>query len=138
MIPKRNTHQAKDSANKSPMIWVVDDDNFVREATQMLFEIVGWRVRTFATGQAVLKSIEENGNPDCLLLDIRLPDLSGIEVFKQLLRLKPSVPTILISGDLDTLSKSPLIFRKATAVFRKPIAGEKLIDAIQSVLDRHS
>lgn len=120
------------------MVWVVDDDDYVRDATQMLFQASGWQVRAFATGEAVLKGIEKEGNPDCLLLDIRLPDMSGIAVFEQLLQQKPTAPTILISGDIDIFSKSPVIFRKASAVFRKPVAGEKLVDAIQAALDHRS
>jgi len=81
-------------------VFVVDDDVSVREALEGLIKSAGWRVETFASAQEFL-SYSRTDAPSCLVLDIELPDLNGLDVQELVAHMKPSIPIIFITGHGD-------------------------------------
>jgi FixJ family two-component response regulator len=117
-----------------PIVFVVDDDASVRASLELLIESTGWQPETFASGREFLARPWVLA-PSCLLLDVNLPDLSGLDL-QTLLADRTSMPIIFITGYGD----APMIVRamKAGAVefLTKPLADHVLVAAIQDALGR--
>jgi FixJ family two-component response regulator len=117
-----------------PIVFVVDDDASVRASLELLIESAGWQPETFASAQEFLARPCVLA-PSCLLLDVNLPDLSGLEL-QSLLTDRTSMPIIFITGCGD----APLIVRamKAGAVefLTKPLVDHVLLAAIQDAINR--
>src|ERR1700694_4209994 len=84
-----------------PIIAVVDDDESVRESLAGLAESVGYESALFASAEEFLQSVRHRDSLACLILDVRLPGLSGVELFKQLTHRLQSIPTIIITAHVD-------------------------------------
>jgi FixJ family two-component response regulator len=117
------------------IVYVVDDEPSIRNSTKELAESVGLRVQTFATAQDFLGS-ERPDVPGCLVLDVRLPGLSGLDLQRELGRMDNPLPIIFITGHGDI----PMTVRamKAGAVdfLAKPFRPQDLLDAIAHALER--
>jgi FixJ family two-component response regulator len=117
------------------IVYVVDDEPSIRNSTKELVESVGLRVQTFATAQDFLGS-ERPELPGCLVLDVRLPGLSGLDLQRELGKMNTPVPIIFITGHGDI----PMTVRamKAGAVdfLAKPFRHQDLLDAIAHALER--
>jgi FixJ family two-component response regulator len=118
---------------KKALISIVDDDASVRESTQFLIRSVGFRAEVFSSAGDFLNSdqIEETG---CLILDVRMPGMDGLELQQQLAKEKRPIPIIFITAHADDNEEKRA--RKAGAVefLRKPVDEEKLLKAIQAAL----
>ncbi|HEY9016314.1 MAG TPA: response regulator, partial [Gemmatimonadales bacterium] len=118
-----------------PVVFIVDDDASVRRSVQDLLSSVEMRSEAFATPQEFLES-EHAARPGCLVLDVRLPGTSGLDVQRELAQAGVSLPIIFISGHGDV----PLTVRamKAGAVefLTKPFRPQELLDAVQQALER--
>jgi FixJ family two-component response regulator len=116
-------------------VFVVDDDQSVREALKGLINSVGLRVETFATAREFLQS-RRSDLPGCLVLDVRMPGLSGLDLQREMAEANIYTPIIFITGYGDI----PITVRamKAGAVefLTKPFREQDLLDAIQQALDR--
>jgi FixJ family two-component response regulator len=116
-------------------VFVVDDDQSVREALKGLINSVGLRVETFATAREFLQN-RRSDLPGCLVLDVRLPGLSGLDLQREMAEANIYTPIIFITGYGDI----PITVRamKAGAVefLTKPFREQDLLDAIQQALDR--
>src|SRR5699024_12007570 len=86
-------HKAGDSMNNTPVVYVVDDDKAMLESTVWLLESVGLEARPFTGGQAFLDALEPNLNA-CVLLDVRMPVIGGLNVQERLLELGVNYPVI--------------------------------------------
>jgi len=84
-------------AQKPPLIAVVDDDPFVRKALERLIGSTGLSVESFASGAEFLRSADDH-QPDCVVLDLHMPEMSGFEVQSRLARAHPRVPVVVITG----------------------------------------
>ncbi len=120
---------------KDPVVFVVDDDPSVRQALDSLIRSVGFEVQIFGSAQEFLQSqIPEV--PGCLVLDVRLPGLSGLELQHELARTDVQLPIIFITGHGDI----PIAVRamKAGAIefLAKPFRDQDLLDAIQQAIER--
>jgi FixJ family two-component response regulator len=117
-----------------PTVFVVDDDVSVRESLKLRIESEGWQPETFGSAQEFLSRPRVLA-PSCLLLDLRLPDLDGLDVQK-ILADRPGLPIIFITGYGD----APTIVRamKAGAVdfLTKPLLDDQLLTAIRHAIDR--
>jgi FixJ family two-component response regulator len=117
------------------IVYVVDDEPSIRDSTKELVESVGLRVQTFASAQDFLGS-ERPEVPGCLVLDVRLPGLSGLDLQRELGKMNNPVPIIFITGHGDI----PMTVRamKAGAVdfLAKPFRHQDLLDAITHALER--
>lgn len=114
-------------------VYVVDDDDAVRRFLRGLIGSIGLRVETYATAQEFLDAYEV-GSPGCLLLDIRMPGTSGLELQAELGRRKINIPVIVLTGHGDV--KIAVHAMKAGAVdfIEKPFNNELLLHAIQKVI----
>ncbi len=117
-----------------PTIFVVDDDEAVRDSLDLLMESVGLDVETFASCQAFLDAYTEECT-GCLLLDIRMPGMSGIRLQKELLDRQSSLPIIFITGHGDIPMAVEAIKNGAADFIPKPFRDQELLDRIDKVLN---
>jgi FixJ family two-component response regulator len=118
----------------APMVSVVDDDPSVRTGLDRLFRSVRMDVSVFASAEEFLNSAHPR-KPDCLILDVRLPGMSGIELHRHLLTQKYGVPVIFITAHgSDEAAKSEAASDWTVAYFMKPIDGDELLDAVETAL----
>lgn len=117
-----------------PVVWIVDDDEAVRDSLSMLLRTVGIPVVAFASAREFLDGWSP-GRPGCLVLDIRMPDMSGLELQTELARRRIKVPIIFITGHGDVPMAVQAIQRGATHFMQKPFREEELLDCIRKALD---
>ncbi len=120
---------------ESPTVFIVDDDPGVRRSIQDLLESVGLRAQTFATAQEFLRSSRTDG-PSCLVLDVRLPGMSGLEFQLKLAEAGVLIPIIFISGHGDIPMTVKAMKSGAVEFLTKPFREQELLDAIQQALQR--
>ena len=117
-----------------PLAAVVDDDISVRESLQSLFRSAGLEVRVFASAEEFLNSVHPR-NADCLILDVRLPGMSGIELHRQLMARSCKVPAIFITAyGYDERTRSQTHSGWTVACLTKPFSEDELFDAVQTAL----
>ena len=116
------------------MVSVVDDDVSVRTGLDRLLRSVRMDVNIFASAEEFLNSAQPR-KPDCLILDVRLPGMSGIELHRRLLAEKFEVPVIFITAHgSDEAAKSEAASDWTVAYFTKPFSGDELLDAVETAL----
>ena len=120
---------------EEPVVFVVDDDQAVREGTKSLIETVGLRVETFRTAREFLSSARPDA-PGCLVLDVRLPGLSGLDLQRELADAGTPIPIIFITGHSDVPIAVQAMKAGAVEFLTKPFRDQQLLDAIQQAIDR--
>ncbi len=125
------------AAGKSadPMVLVVDDDAAVREALSSLIRSVGLKVETFASAGDFLKRQRPEA-PACLVLDVRLPGLSGLDLQRELVTVQIQIPVIFITGHGDIPMSVRAMKAGAVEFLTKPFRDQELLDAIQQAIER--
>ena len=118
-----------------PVVFVVDDDRSIREATQSLLASVGLRVETFVTAQEFLGAKRPDA-PSCLVLDVRLPGLSGLDLQRELAAAGTPVPIVFITGHGDIPMSVQAMKAGAVEFLTKPFRDQQLLDAIQQAIER--
>jgi FixJ family two-component response regulator len=121
--------------NPSGVVYVIDDDAHVRGALANLFGSVGLRVETFATTAKFLASLR-NDVPQCLVLDVRLQEISGLEFQSQLGAANINIPIVFITGYGNIPMAVKAIKAGAVEFLTKPIREQDLLDAVQIALDK--
>jgi FixJ family two-component response regulator len=121
--------------SRSPIVFVVDDDASVREALGSLIESTGMRVQTFASAQDFLQH-KRPETPACLVLDVRLPDLSGLELQRRLAPARLRLPIIFITGHGDIPMSVRAMKAGAVEFLPKPFGDEQLLEAIRQAIER--
>jgi FixJ family two-component response regulator len=116
------------------IVFVVDDDVSVRDSLALLIESEGWQAETCGSGREFL-SRQRATAPSCLVLDMYLPDLNGLDM-QALLADRTDMPVILISGHGDIPSTVRAMQAGAVTFLTKPVIGDELLAAIRSALDR--
>ena len=119
----------------SPLIYVVDDDASVREALSSLIRSVGLRVEAFASAQEFLAHPQADA-PSCLVLDVQLPGLSGLDLQQELAKADIQIPIIFLTGHGDIPTSVRAIKAGALEFLTKPFNDEDLLDAIQQGIAR--
>ena len=117
------------------IVYVVDDDSSVREAIKSLIRSVGLRVETFGTAQEFLKSARPDA-PGCVVLDVRLPGLSGLDLQRELAANGINLPVIFITGHGDIPMSVRAMKAGALEFLTKPFRDQDLLDAILQALER--
>lgn len=120
---------------ESTSVFVVDDDISVREALTNLFRSVGLSVRTFGSAQEFL-SRRHDDVPSCLVLDIRLPGESGLDLQRRLAESDDDVPIIFITGHGDIRMSVHAMKAGAVEFLTKPFREQELLDAVHQAIDR--
>jgi len=118
-----------------PTVIIVDDDPLVRASIQGMLKSVGLRSEAFATPQEFLHSKHSDG-PSCLILDVRLPGLSGLDFQRELADTGFQIPIIFITGYGDIPMSVKAMKSGAVEFLTKPFRDQDLLDAIQQALDR--
>ena len=118
-----------------PMIFVIDDDESIREALKDLLESVGLLVETFASAPEFLQSRHPDV-PSCLVLDVRMPGLSGLDLQQEMADANIHTPIIFITGHGDIPMTVRAMKAGAVEFLTKPFRDQDLLDAIQQALDR--
>jgi FixJ family two-component response regulator len=126
---------AEMQARDEPVVFVVDDDRGLCEAIKLLLESVGLRVETFRTAEQFLNRSRSDA-PSCLILDVRLPGVSGLELQRRLLLGGEPIPTIFITGHGDVPMSVQAMKSGAVEFLTKPFRDQQLLDAVQQALDR--
>jgi FixJ family two-component response regulator len=116
-----------------PTVFIVDDDHGVRQAIQDLVESVGLRAESFATGQEFLDKKRTSG-PSCLVLDVRLPQMSGLDFQRTLTDVGVQIPIIFITAHGDIPMSVKALKSGAVEFLTKPFRDQDLLDAIQQAL----
>ena len=118
-----------------PTVFIVDDDRGMRQSIQDLVESVGLRAESFATGGEFLKRKPTN-DPSCLVLDVRLPQMSGLDFQRQLAETGMQIPIIFITAHGDIPMSVRALKSGAVEFLTKPFRDQDLLDAIQEALRR--
>jgi FixJ family two-component response regulator len=118
-----------------PTVFVVDDDVSVRESLEALIEVAGWEPRTFSSAEAFLDCPPAFG-PNCLVLDVSLPDLNGLDLQSRIARDRAEMPIIFITGYGDVPMSVRAMKAGAAEFLTKPFGEEVLLQAIGAALDR--
>jgi FixJ family two-component response regulator len=117
------------------MVFVIDDDESIREALNSLIRSVGLNVATFASAQEFLQS-KRPDVPACLILDVRMPGLSGLDLQRDLAEANIHIPIIFITGHGDIPMSVRAMKAGAVEFLTKPFRDQDLLDAIQQALER--
>ena len=120
-------------SDHEPTVFVVDDDEPVRDAIAMLLDTVDLPCETFASAQDFLDAYDAS-RTGCLVLDIRMPGMSGLELHEHLLELQAPVPIVFITGHGDIPMAVEAMKRGALDFIRKPFRDQELLDRIQEAL----
>lgn len=119
----------------APTVYVVDDDESIRELLSWLVKREGLQVQTFSTGQAFLKAWRDDG-PACVVLDLHLPGLSGLELQAELTRRGATVPVVFLSGRADVPKAVHAVKSGAVDFIEKPFDYKRIVSLIREWVGR--
>ncbi len=122
-------------ASSAPVVFVVDDDPDVREGLDAVFQSVGLKSQVFRSAAEFLQA-KVPDDVSCLILDVRLPGLNGLEFQSKLAKAEINIPVIFITGHGDIPMCAKAIKAGAVEFLTKPIREQDLLDAVQVALDR--
>jgi DNA-binding NtrC family response regulator len=120
---------------KNPLVFIVDDDRYTRESLRNLIRSAGLSAQTFSSAQEFLAAERPKG-PSCLLLDVQLPGLSGLDLQRELAKAAVKIPIIFITGHGDIPTSVRAIKAGALEFLTKPVNREDLLHAIQQAIAR--
>ncbi len=119
----------------TPIVFVVDDDVSVRESLELLIRTEGWQVETYQSALEFLSSPRVVA-PSCLILDVALPDLNGLDLQKRVAADRLGIPIIFITGYGDVPTTVQAMKAGAVEFLTKPFADDALLSAIQQAIER--
>lgn len=121
-----------------PLISVVDDDDSVRESLNGLFRSVGFRVKVFPSAEAFLK-LDNLSDIDCLILDVRMPGMDGLELQRRLIASHHKIPIIFVSAhESDREVRARALRNGAVDFLGKPLTEDVLLRAVRAALGQKS
>src|SRR2546428_1020923 len=119
----------------APIVFVVDDDVSVRESLELLIRCAGWQAETFASAQEFLARPRVLA-PSCLVLDVGLPDLNGLDLQKRVAADRSDMPIIFITGNGDVPMTAQAMKAGAVEFLTKPFGDEVMLTAIRNAIER--
>jgi FixJ family two-component response regulator len=120
-----------------PTVFVVDDDEAVRDSLRLLLGSVGLSCQTYASAQAFLDDYRPE-HPGCVVLDVRMPGMSGIDLQKRLVEMRSILPVIFITGHGDVPMAVHAMRTGAVDFVQKPFSEQDLLDRIQQAIEQDS
>ena len=117
-------------------ILIIDDSNFGRKMTSKAINEEGWNIHEAGSGAEGIEKIETL-KPDCVLLDLFMPGMDGHEFLKKLASKDLNVPVIVITADIQNSTRTKVLELGASAVLPKPVDKDKVVEAIQRVIDEN-
>jgi len=127
--------QATETQAEDRLVYVVDDDSAVREAMDSLIRSAGFNVRTFESARDFLEC-RHSGGPACLVLDVGLPGLNGLDLQSELMRAEFHIPIIFVTGQADVPMSVRAMKAGAVEFLTKPFREEDLLGAIGQAIER--
>lgn len=124
-------------AKHDPIIFVVDDDEAVRLSTEMLIRSMGLHVESFESAAEFLEDFDPQ-QPGCVILDIRMPGMSGLELQEHLNEIQATIPVIFVTGHGDVPMAVKAMKAGAIDFIQKPFRDQELIDRVHAALARDS
>jgi FixJ family two-component response regulator len=125
----------RERSHAIPIVFVVDDDLSVRKALELLIDSAGWQAKTFASAEEFL-SCPRVFAPSCLVLDVTLPDINGLELQKRVAVERIDMPIIFISGHGDVPMTVQAMKAGAVEFLTKPLDGDVLLSAVRHAIQR--
>jgi FixJ family two-component response regulator len=122
------------SAAERPLLSVVDDDEMLRESLPDLLREFGFAARAFSSGQEFLLS-DYLDETRCLILDVAMPGMSGLDLQRELKRRGQAIPIIFITGQKDEETRKQAFRQGAVKFLYKPFSDSDLLDAVNAALD---
>jgi RNA polymerase sigma factor (sigma-70 family) len=119
------------------LVYVVDDDSSFRTAIERRLKIAGYEVETYSSAEPLLDRVPAVERPGCILLDVKMPGLSGLELQSRLIELGSILPIVFVTGHADTPTTVQAIKAGAEDFLTKPASSEQLIAAIERALARY-
>jgi two-component system response regulator FixJ len=116
-------------------IYIVDDDDAVRDSARAVLESHLFMVEDFDSGASFLDRCRD-GVEGCLVLDINMPGLDGFAVLRELAAPRPGLPVVVITARADSTTEARARAAGAAALVEKPFAGDQLVDAVRKVITR--
>jgi len=129
--PSRTSH----AASATPIVFVVNEDVAVRDTLELLIEASGWQPETFASAQEFLARPRPSV-PSCLVLDVTLPDATGLDLQRRAAVDRPDMPIIFVTGHGDVRMSVQAMKAGAMEFLMKPFGDDVLVDAIRDGLER--
>jgi FixJ family two-component response regulator len=121
--------------DSDPIVFIVDDDLSVRRSTERLVQSAGLKVQTFTSAREFPKNARFEG-PACLVLDVRMPGLSGMDLQRELMKSGIQIPIIFITGHGDIPMSVRAMKAGAVEFLTKPFRSRSLLDAIRGAIER--
>jgi RNA polymerase sigma factor (sigma-70 family) len=118
-------------------VHVVDDDESFRTAIERRLKRAGYAVTTYRSSQQLLERLPDEGGPGCILLDVRIPDLSGPDLQDRLSKVGSTLPIVFLSGYADVATTVRTIKAGAEDFLTKPVSSERLLLAIEKAMAHH-
>ncbi len=116
-------------------VYVVDDDQAVRDSLRWLIESVGLNVKTFSNGQELLENFNE-AEISCLVLDVRMPGISGLDLQQRLKKMNAKIPVIIVTGHADVPMAIQAMKAGAFDFIEKPYSDQLLLERIQCAIEQ--
>lgn len=117
-----------------PLIGILDDDHAVRVALSRFFNAHKLRSHPYASAQELFDSIVTDRGPDCLVVDVQMPEMNGVDVLSSVLRHKPNIPVIMITGREDERVRAQALGLGAYDFMYKPVDPNRLLRTIKDAL----
>jgi len=114
-------------------IAIIDDDEAVRTALRRLLRCAHYRAEAYGSGREFLKDLDQRA-PDCLVLDVQMPEMSGLKIQQHLSAIGASVPVVMITGDDEEGAQEACIAAGASSYLRKPLDRSVLLEAIERAI----
>jgi two-component system, LuxR family, response regulator FixJ len=125
-------------AENSPMVFVVDDDSSVRESLRLLLRSAGYSIKTFVSAIEFLESEVRTSGPSCLVLDVKMPGIGGLDLQKELISRDYAIPIVFITGHGDIPMSVQAMKRGAFDFLSKPFDDNQLLVAVKEALLKDS
>ena len=135
VIPTGRIVASRMKAEAAPIVFIVDDDLSVRRTTERLVRTAGFNVQAFPSAREFLKNPRPDG-PACLILDVRMPGLDGMQLQRELTQSGINIPIIFITGHGDIPMSVRAMKAGAAEFLTKPFRSRSLLDAIHSAIER--
>jgi FixJ family two-component response regulator len=123
------------ATNEKPLVYVVDDDPSMRGALEGLFDSVGLQTQTYATAKDFL-SANISERPSCVVLDVRLPDMNGLEFQTRLIQIGVGIPVVMMTGYGDIPMSVQAMKHGAVDFLSKPFRDQEMLDAVLAAIER--
>lgn len=120
--------------SRNQTVCIIDDDSQVLSSLSILLQVAGFAVKVFESAEAFLTSLSSDLEFGCLVLDVRLPGMNGIELLEELESREIAVPVFLVSGHANDEMIKRGIANGAKSLFEKPFDGRKLVQAVSEAV----